>query len=399
MTDPSTAANERTGRYLLSYLPGEASALTAALRDQAGMRSVAASSDLGDDAFGASAQDLPEMVLFPRLSAAVVFADDERLAAVGRTCAGLPMPAPEPEQWVYSSGAPVPIAVDGALTWGLQAVGVPASARTGRGVRVAVLDTGLDPTHPDLGARAVQAASFVRGEDAVDVQGHGTHCAGTLCGPRRPQGPTRYGVAPELELYVGKVLGNDGRGREGDVLAGIDWAVERGCRIVSMSLGSRAVPGDSYSQVFEQVAAALAAATPGTVLVAAAGNDSARSRGLVAPIGRPASCPTVVSVAAVDAALEVAEFSNAGAEPGGGQIDVAAPGVAVLSAYPEPDGPYVLLSGTSMAAPHVAGVLALLAEARPEAGVPELVRELTATSRPLAAEPRDVGAGLVQAPA
>lgn len=421
--------DERTGRYLLAYPPGESTALTAALRDQAGLRTVAASADL-DRSLGAAVEDLPEVLLFPRLSAAVVAADADRLAAVSRACGGLAVCGPEPERWVHPvadlppldettrsylrgyrdgvaavadrllSGEPpgrTDTPDDGGLTWGLQVLGVAASSRTGRGVRVAVLDTGLDTEHPDLGGRAAEAASFVPGAGTDDALGHGTHCAGTLCGPVTPQGPTRYGVAPDVELYVGKVLGDDGRGREGDVLAGIDWAVGRGCRIVSMSLGSRAVPGEPFSEVFEQVAAGLAASTPGTVLVAAAGNDSARSRGLVAPVGRPASCPTVVAVAAVDRELAVADFSNAGAQPGAGQVDVAAPGVAVLSAYPEPDGPYALLDGTSMAAPHVSGVLALLAETCPQAGVAELVGRLTRTARRLPAPSVDVGAGLVQA--
>lgn len=422
-------AGERTGRYLLSYRPGEHAAFTAALREHAGLRSVASRTELGERPFGAAVEDLPEVLLFPQLSAAVLYADADRLDALLRLGEQGPVSAPEPERWVYPTGPSVdpalssylrgyrdgvasvvdrltaaplpgetPAAQDGALTWGLTALGVGERTGGGRGVRVAVLDTGLDVDHPDLAGRAAEAVSFVRGEDADDVLGHGTHCAGTLCGPREPQGPTRYGVAPDVELYVGKVLGDDGRGREGDVLGGIDWAVERGCRIVSMSLGSRAVPGEPYSQVFEQVAAALAAGSPGTVLVAAAGNDSRRSRGVVAPVGRPGSCPSVVAVAALERSLAVADFSNAGASTSGGQVDVAAPGVDVLSAYPAPEGPYARLDGTSMATPHVAGVLALLAEDRPNAGVPELVRALTGGARRLPAASIDVGAGLVQAP-
>jgi subtilisin family serine protease len=426
-------ADERTGRYLVSYASAGPGQLTDVLRQRAGLRSVAASSDFGDRRIGIAVEDLPEVLLFPRLSAAVLTADPDRLAAVCTVCEGLHLSGPEPERWVYAEqrlppvdpallsylsgyrdgvasvvdrlGAGLPPEVDGVaedadadLTWGLRAVGVPTTGFTGRGVKVAVLDTGLDAAHPDMGARAVESASFVRGEGPQDALGHGTHCAGTLCGPVETQGPTRYGVAPEVELYVGKVLGDDGRGREGDVLAGIDWAVERGCRIVSMSLGSRPVPGEHFSAVFEDVAAELAASAPGVVLVAAAGNDSDRRRGRVAPVGRPASCPSAVAVAAVDRRLEVAWFSNAGAGPGAGQIDVAGPGVDVLSAYPQPRGPYAALDGTSMATPHVAGVLALLAESRPQAGVPELVGELSRLARRLPAPSVDVGSGLVQAP-
>jgi subtilisin len=421
-------AGGRTGRYLLAYRPGDESAVTAALRDRAGLRAAASRTDLGDRSFRTAGDDAPEVLLLPRLSAAVVVASGDQYAALARLHEHLPVSPPEAERWVTADPAPVGPALqaylrgyrdgvaavverltaaspataqadESAATWGLEAVGATRSSRTGAGVRVAVLDTGVDLSHPDLAGRVVETASFVPGEDAVDRLGHGTHCAGTIAGPRSPQGGTRYGVAPDVELYVGKVLGSDGRGREGDVLAGIDWAVERDCRVVSMSLGSPAVLGEPYSAVFEQVAAELAEGTPGTVLVAAAGNDSARSRGRIAPVGRPASCPSVVAVAALDRALQVADFSNAGAGTPGGQVDVAAPGVDVLSAYPEPEGPYVRLDGTSMATPHVAGVLALLAEGRPEATVPALLRALLAAARRLPAASTDVGAGLVQAPA
>ena len=427
------SGGERTGRYLVTFPAGAGAAVTDALRAQAGLSQVASADEVRGTG-GEPGGDPPEVLLLERLSAAVLSGDPDRMAAVEQ--ADLPVSRREPERWVYratptgpppadppagavelgaylrgygdgvaalvarltgeAAGTPAD-GVESSATWGVEAVGAPGSRWTGQGVRVAVLDTGLDAEHPDVGGLAPAARSFVPGEGPDDVQGHGTHVAGTLCGPSDPDG-VRYGVAPGVELLVGKVLGDDGRGREGDVLAGIDWAVEQGCRVVSMSLGSRPVPGEHYSEVFEQVAAQLLAASPGVVLVAAAGNESARARGLVAPVGRPASSPSVLAVAAVDRVLRVADFSNASAGTEGGQVDLAGPGVDVLSAWPLPER-YARHSGTSMATPHVSGVLALWLEARPGARAAEVVGELLRTARRLDAPSVDVGAGLVQAPA
>lgn len=258
---------------------------------------------------------------------------------------------------------------------------------------MAVLDTGVDASHPDLPGGLV-AVSLVEGEGPEDGNGHGTHTAGTLSG--QPADGPAYGVAPAVSLLTGKVLGSSGSGREADVLAGIDLAVDRGARVVSMSLGSLPVPGETYSTVFEDVAADLLAEGPGVVLVAAAGNESERSRGVVAPLGRPASSPSVLAVAAVDQSFAVADFSNAASGADLGQVDVAAPGVEVLSCWP--GGQRRRLSGTSMAAPHVSGVLALLMQAHPGWTAVQVVAELQRRARRLAVASIDVGAGLVQVP-
>jgi len=194
---------------------------------------------------------------------------------------------------------------------------------------------------------------------------------------------------------VGKVLGPDGRGVEGDLLAGIEWAADEGARIISMSVSAPPLPGDTYSSLFEGVAHDLL--EQGVVLVAAAGNESRRSRGFVAAPGRPASSPSVVSVAAVDADLQVAEFSNGSYGSAVGQIDIAGPGVDVLSAWLEP-ARYRNLSGTSMATPHVVGVLALLLEQQPQLTGRALVHELFAHAERLPVASTDVGVGLVQGP-
>jgi len=304
--------------------------------------------------------------------------------------------AVEPERRVYAlATAEVPPVDETRATWGLQATGVLSSRFTGAGVGLAVLDTGLDLAHPDFAGREVVPRSFVDGEEVQDGQGHGTHCAGTAVGPLEPAQLPRYGVAPGARLHVGKVLSNAGSGTDADILAGLEWAIEQDCRVVSMSLGSPTRPGDRYSQVFEAVGRRALAA--GTAIIAAAGNESARDRGVFAPVSHPANCPSITAIGAVDVRLQVATFSARGIDPAGGQVDCVAPGVAVRSSWPEPKR-YDTISGTSMATPHAAGMLALLAEATPEASAAELLGALLRSARRLPLPATDVGSGLVRAP-
>ena len=288
----------------------------------------------------------------------------------------------------------MPVADTAEATWGLQALRVLSSRFSGLGIRVAVLDTGLDLQHPDFAGRNIVAQSFVTGAAVDDGLGHGTHCAGVVCGPAHPSQPPRYGVAPNARLYVGKVVGDDGSGTDGNVLAGIDWAVRNSCAVICMSLGTPVVQGEPYSHIYEQVAARALAA--GTVLVAAAGNESERPDAVV-PVNHPADCPSILAVGAIDPHFGIAPFSNGGLSPDGGEVDIAAPGVAIVSSWPRP-ALYRAASGTSMAAPLVTGILALLAEANPAARGTALQALLLNTALALSLPARDVGAGLAQAP-
>ncbi|MFB7288721.1 S8 family peptidase [Actinacidiphila glaucinigra] len=278
-------------------------------------------------------------------------------------------------------------------TWGLQAIRANLSSLTGRDVKIAVLDTGVDTDHPDLAGRIEATASFVPGEIVADGHGHGTHCIGTAAGPAHPQQGPRYGVACEARILAAKVLSNTGSGTDGQILAGMAWAVARGARVISMSLGGPVQPGELFPQTYEKLA--QRALERGTVIVAAAGNDSRRPP-TIAPVGRPANCPSILAVAAIDKGLTPAFFSNGGINGQGGEINIAAPGWQVRSAAP--GGGYQSMGGTSMATPHVAGVLALLAQANPNASAADLVASLKSGTFPLTQPLRDIGAGLLQAP-
>lgn len=273
----------------------------------------------------------------------------------------------------------------------------PTYARyTGKGVTVALLDTGVDLTHQDFVGRwreGENAVSFIEGESVQDGLGHGTHCAGIVGGPAEPGGGRRYGVAPDAELLMGKVLSDKGLGSDDGVIDGIHWALERGARVISLSLGSSRAPGGAANALYEHLAHQLFTAEHGALLIAATGNESKRPEA-VAAVENPAAAASVMGVAAVNQAREVAFFSG-GQRDGIGEVDVAAPGVRVYSAWP--GSAYRALSGTSMATPHVAGVAALYLEQNPAWSPQALWRALQ--GRALAAGAvTDVGSGVVQAP-
>jgi subtilisin len=276
------------------------------------------------------------------------------------------------------------------LTWGLQATGVNADSITARGIRVAILDTGLDLSHPDFTARSIHSASFVpEVSTAQDGHGHGTHCAGTACGPHTPAGGVRrYGVASGATILAGKVLSDFGSGQQGWILAGINWAIQNRATVISLSLGSKVSPGEPYSPAYEQ--AAQAALARRCLVVAAAGNDGMK------PVGSPANCPSVMAVASIDPNLKRSSFSCVGLNPDGGEVNIAAPGRSVFSSVPMPVR-YNTMSGTSMATPHVAGIAALWARKIGAEGI-ALWHRLTSTALALSQPEKLVGAGLAQAP-
>jgi subtilisin family serine protease len=393
-----------TGRHLVLLKDGEGHTAAKGIRNATGL-CMGASSDVE----GALRRRVVrgEGLLFERLGVALVHPDPDQAYALMKHVQANALLV-EPERMVRATGleetlapaATVPVPEDtlfadsSQATWGLQAMGVLSSPYSGRGVRVAILDTGLDVAHPDFAARTIVSQSFVAGLPVGDVNGHGTMCAGIACGPERPGQRSRYGVAFGADLYIGRVLDDAAGGADGNILAGIEWAVRHGCAVVSMSLGSPVVVGDEYSVIFEQVAARALA--QGSLLIAAAGNESLRPDRIV-PVEHPANCPSILAVGALDPKLSVAPFSNGGINADGGAVDLAAPGVVVFSSCPRPRL-YQSDNGTSMAAPFAAGIAALLAEANPAARGTALRDALLRVVQALPLPARDVGAGLAHAP-
>lgn len=261
---------------------------------------------------------------------------------------------------------------------------------TGDGIKIAVLDTGLDLNHPDFAGRNIVSKSFVPNEPVQDLHGHGTHCIGVACGPLNPTDTSkpRYGVAYKSLIYAGKVLSNKGSGADGWILAGINWAIANSCRVISMSLGAE-VSTSGYSVAYET--AARAALNSGCLIIAAAGN------GYNKPVSHPANCPSIMAVGALDCNLIKAPFSNITFYPPHGKVDICAPGVQVLSSIPMP-AKYGYMSGTSMATPLVAGIAGLFAQKSTANRGAALWARLTGSALALSQPSTYVGAGLVQAP-
>ena len=392
---------ETTGRsvvVLSDGVRGDRGAAEQALRTLAGLTTIVNTADVRAGSVGQDEALAAEALTFETLGIAVVARDPATLrATLGREAAlGDAIVAIEPELVLYAIEAePAPpgaeLEDDTDFTWGLRATAVDVATASGRGIRVAVLDTGFDLEHPDFAGRSITTRSFITGEDAQDGHGHGTHTAGTACGSADPPSGRRYGVAADAEIFVGKVLGNAGSGTDAGILAGIDWAITNSCQVISMSLGANI---RQVSRTYEAVGQRALAA--GVLIVAAAGNNASRSRGDVGFVGVPANSPSIMAVAAVDSDLAIAEFSAAATSEPGGEIDIAGPGVAVYSSWPMPRRTNTI-SGTSMATPHVAGIAALWAQDGGPRGK-ALWDAIVEAAETLDLPASDAGAGLAQAP-
>ena len=277
-------------------------------------------------------------------------------------------------------------ALSETVDWGLSAHGIPElwKKSRGAGVKVAVLDTGIDTGHADLRDGIEVARDFTRSRSGVvDRVGHGTHVAGTI--GARQNGLGVVGVAPDCRLLVAKVLGDDGGGSGASVAAGIDWACGEGADVLSLSLGSAQASREMEAAVERAVAA-------GKFVVCAAGNDG-RSNS----VNYPARWKTTLAVGAVTREGVLADFSSRGPE-----LDLCAPGHDVVSTYV--GGSYARLSGTSMATPFVSGVIALvlakhrrLGGATPVTNREELLEHLLQTATDVGPPGRDpsYGFGLI----
>ncbi|GAB2973603.1 S8 family serine peptidase [Saccharothrix stipae] len=242
-------------------------------------------------------------------------------------------------------------------------VGAPAAWQagyTGKGVKVAVLDSGVDQTHPDLAGREVIERNFTEDPDNSDLVGHGTHVAATVASA----GEKYRGVAPDAQILDGKVCSLDCA--ESWIVDGMQWAADQGADVINMSLGGTDTPD---VDPLEQAVETLSART-GTLFVVAAGNSGAPET-----LSSPASANAALAVGAVERNDDIADFSSRGPRVGDGapRPDITAPGVDIVAAKSgtgrigTPVGDkYVALSGTSMATPHVAGAAALIAQQHPD---------------------------------
>ncbi|MER7946992.1 S8 family serine peptidase [Streptomyces sp. NPDC096079] len=298
------------------------------------------------------------------------------------------------------SAAPGKVWLDGrvkaAMAESNAQIGTPEAweaGLTGKGVKVAVLDTGADLDHPDLAGRVAETRSFIEGQEVADRNGHGTHVSSTVGGSGAASDGKEKGVAPGATLAVGKVLSDQGSGTESQIIAGMEWAAEDiDAKIVSMSLGS-SEPSDGTDPMAQAVNT-LSAET-GALFVIAAGNS-----GYPGSIGSPGAADSALTVGAVDSADRAAYFTSQGPRYGDQALkpDVSAPGVDILAARSQlvaGSGPYTTMSGTSMATPHVAGVAALLAEKHPDWTGAQLKNALMSSSKTLGATAYELGAGRV----
>lgn len=423
----SAQVDETTERYVVTFRDNAVEEGLTTLREQAGVARLANAADFPESALDLEQLGAAEGAVFPTLGVAVVSLDESALnqvmSAAGEDSAIL---AVEPERVFYAISAELQVeylegyrdAVDNLYqkvsttaphetgngvkpaasftddtlsTWGLKATKATTSRYTGRGVRVAVLDTGMDLQHPDFRGRSIVSRSFVPGEEVQDGHGHGTHCIGTACGSKDLNG-RRYGVASESTIYVGKVLNNSGSGLTSSILAGMEWAIANQCQVISMSLGNTVpTPSTAYETIGRR------ALENGCLIVAAAGNHRQRVSNPLGTVGQPANSPSILAVGAVDSGLQLASFSCTSGSELGSSVDIAAPGVAVYSSVPMNRGRYAIFNGTSMATPHVAGIAALYSQAYGVRG-PLLWLYLLWMAARMPLPSADVGSGLAQAP-
>jgi subtilisin len=278
------------------------------------------------------------------------------------------------------SGAPVnalPPGIEAVeVPWGIRRVNAPAawSVSEGQGVRVAVIDTGIDAGHPDLAGRVAGGYNAVDpAKPWFDDNVHGTHVSGTIAGNRDGRGVV--GVAPKATLFAVKVLNAAGSGSISSIIKGLVWCARNDIQVANMSLGS------PVGSVFLRLAIKYVS-SKGVAIVAAAGNSGGS-------VGYPASYPETIAVSASDSQDQLAFFSSRGP-----RVDFVAPGVDVYST--EPGGRFGTHSGTSMATPHVTG-LAALAVARGARGQAAVRAALAHAAHPIGLRPIEQGRGMIDA--
>ncbi|WP_210584541.1 S8 family serine peptidase [Streptomyces sp. GESEQ-35] len=267
-----------------------------------------------------------------------------------------------------------------------------AAGYDGKGTKVAVLDTGADADHPDLKGRITAAKNFTDSEDAADRDGHGTHTTSTVGGTGAASDGRKKGVAPGAGLLNGKVLNDYGYGETSWIIAGMQWAVDQGADVVSMSLGNpaRTDCGDPMAQATEE----LARSSKDTLFVIAAGNTGPGNN----TVSSPGCAPSVLTVGAVDRDDSTASFSSRGPAYGSHTLkpEITAPGVGISAANAGGRGVYAYqsMSGTSMATPHVAGAAALVKQRHPDWSAQQIKAALVSSAdADIPGDVREAGGG------
>ncbi|MFE7113175.1 S8 family serine peptidase [Streptomyces sp. NPDC057575] len=273
-----------------------------------------------------------------------------------------------------------------ALDQSVPQIGAPeawAAGYDGTGTKVAILDTGIDPDHPDVAGRVKKAQNFTDDPDAVDHHGHGTHVASTIAGSGAASGGRLKGVAPGADLYIGKVLNTAGSGSESGVIGGMEWAAAQGADVISMSLGG-AVPSDGTDPISQAVNQLTESS--GSLFVIAAGNEGP-GKGTVSS---PGAAQDALTVGAVSKQDQLANFSSRGPvkETFAVKPEITAPGVGIVAARAAGttmgtpvDANYTSANGTSMATPHVSGAAAILAQRHPDWSADRLKQVLVSTAK------------------
>ncbi|MET7552058.1 S8 family peptidase [Streptomyces sp. NPDC005479] len=293
--------------------------------------------------------------------------------------------------------------VEASLDRSAAMIGAPIAWRKGldgKGVKVAVLDTGYDPNHPDLKNKVVAEKNFSWDESVTDLNGHGTHVASTVAGSGAASQGRYKGIAPGAELLIGKVLDAGGSGDFSGILEGMAWAAAQDADIVSMSLGS-SLPSDGSDPLSQAVE--TLSRDGGPLFVIAAGNA-----GKPRSIGSPAAAPSALTVGSITKEGAMSSFSSRGpaVTDGGVKPEITAPGSSITAARAAGtleaaanNEFYATISGTSMATPHVAGAAAILKQQHPDWDAQRLKATLVATADPVAgADVYEEGSGSVNVP-
>ncbi|MFJ1764739.1 S8 family peptidase [Amycolatopsis sp. NPDC088138] len=338
----------------------------------------------GDDA----RPDIPLIVTHPAGPRARAMAAAQVVRELPSVQATAVKTAKSPAFWAGRDPSAGKIWLDGpvhaALDRSVPQIGAPEAWKagyTGKGTTVAILDTGIDATHPDLADAVAQARDFTASASGTtDRYGHGTHVASIVTGNN-----VKYmGVAPDTKLMIGKVLDDTGSGEESEILAGMEWAATGGAQVINMSLGDY-TPSDG-TDLLSQALDALTERT-GALFVVAAGNNGKTP-------GSPAAARDALTVGAVDHDDHLADFSSRGPRKGDNGIkpEITAPGVDITAAMakdsalartlPHADDTHLIMSGTSMATPHVTGAAAILAGEHPDWKAPQLKAALVESAKP-----------------